>query len=406
MHICFCSPEWPPATAANGIVSYTSAIRNHLLAQGHDVSVLSHSRLYRGDGESVPVTPDTGETGMFPALKRKMQDRFNRRRGDMPAVGRMVAAQVRSANRIKPIDILEMEESFGWSDMVERQTGVKVVTRLHGPHFLNPASHRTSGQQRSDAQRCQAEGRAVRSARALTSPTRAIMEATCAEYGRPSGRLDAVIPNPVTLRPQKDRWRLAECDRDQLLMVSRFDYRKGADTMLAAFMRLLDMRPSLRLTLVGPDMGIQDSSSRTLHFDEYVRRNLPPHVRDRIDYLGKLPPDRIMKLRQRAFASIVASRFETFCYSLVESYAVGCPVISTDWPGSAEVLAHGKTGLSTPVADPEALARNLDRLLAHPDMAASMAENGIRFCHDNFSVEKVGAQMLSLYDAARREPSA
>jgi glycosyltransferase involved in cell wall biosynthesis len=53
----------------------------------------------------------------------------------------------------------------------------------------------------------------------------------------------------------------------------------------------------------------------------------------------------------------MSSRLEGFCNSVLEAFAVGVPVVSTRAGGLPEMVFDGETGLLTPVADPEALAR-------------------------------------------------
>jgi glycosyltransferase involved in cell wall biosynthesis len=399
VHICFCSPDWPPAGAANGIVSYVSVLRDYFMSQGHDVSVISHERIYRSNGAEIALFEQNDRRGAFMSLRDRISQRLDRYRGDLPGVGRLIAEQVNEAQSIAPIDILEMEESFGWSETVRRATGVPVITRLHGPFFLNPAVPRTPRQMRSDSQRCRAEGRAVRSARSLTAPTRAIMDAACAEYDRQRGALSAVIPNPISLSAENQRWSLQGCDPDHILMVGRFDYRKGADTMLLAFERLLERRPSSRLTIVGPDTGMEIAPGQSIDFETFAQSRLLPRTRERVTFLGKLGPDQIAKLRRNAYVTVIASRYEIFPYALFEGFAMGCPMICTDWPGSDEIIAHGHTGLVTPVGDPEAMANNLEWIFRHRDEAVQMAQSGLQNCRNSFCVETVGGQMLDFYRA-------
>lgn len=399
MHIGLCSPIWPPEQAANGIVSYVAAVRDHFVAQGHRVSILSEGRVISSEGSEATSRLSPPRRGSVADLVDRVSHRLGSGRGHLPAIGRKVAAEVAEAQRISAFDIIEMEESFGWSDLVQRRAGVPVVTRLHGPYFLSPVRSKIGEGTRPDRDRCRAEGRAVRSARTLTAPTRAIMAATCAEYERPSTSLSAVIPNPIQVVPEASAWRLDSCDPEHILMVGRFDYAKGADTMLMAFERLLERRPGARLTLVGPDNGIELTPGQKINFDAYARASLSSRTRERVVFTGKLPPARVAELRRTANVTVIASRRENFPYALLEGFAQGCPMISTDWPGSDEIIQHGRTGLLTPVGQPNPLAEQLDFLLGHPEVASRMAAAGRRRCAEAFSVETVGNQILDCYRA-------
>ena len=402
MHIALYSPIWPPAGAANGIVSYVSTVRDHLIGRGHRVTILSDGRLFPSRGVDVPLFAPIDTLGGIERLQRRISRRLDTFHGGLPGRGQLLAAQVEAAHRIDPIDIVEMEESFGWSDTVRRLTGIPVVTRLHGPHFLKPVKPRTVREKLNDLQRCQTEGRAVRSSLTLTAPTRAMMKVTCENYRRASRNCDVVIPNPIRPAPEENRWNLEDCDRKRILMVGRFDYWKGADTMLLAFERLLRRHPDAKLTLVGPRIGIETGPGQLAGFEDYARSNLSPETVRQIELTGTLTPAEIARLRQTAFVTVLASRVENFPYALLEGLAAGSPMLSTDWPGSDEIIRHGETGFLTPVGDPDALAERLAWMFDHPETAARVGEKGMRHCAATFSVETVGAQLIECYEATLR----
>ncbi len=399
VHIALYSPNWPPEGAANGIVSYVSTIRDHFIGKGHRVSVLSDGRLYTSDNRAIRLLPPMEQLGALERLKRRLARRADCLHGALPGMGRMLAAQLRAAHRIEPIDIVEMEESFGWSQTVQRLTRIPVITRLHGPFFLKPAKPRTPREHRSDLQRCASEGRAFRASRTLTAPTHAIMNVTCENYGRQLADRDAVIPNPISLAPESDRWSLAACDPNHILMIGRFDFWKGADTMLLAFDRLLQTHPQARLTLVGPKIGIETGPGQLADFEEFARTRLSPATAARVELTGTLTPFEIARLRQRAFVTVLASRMENFPYALLEGLAAGCPMLSTGWAGSDEIIGDGKTGFITPVGDPDAMAQRLAWLLDNPEMAAETGAAGLRHCAETFSIERVGEQLLQCHEA-------
>ena len=58
---------------------------------------------------------------------------------------------------------------------------------------------------------------------------------------------------------------------------------------------------------------------------------------------------------------------------MVESLAVGTPVIATDVGGVGEVVRDRVNGLLVPAGDPEALAAAIDRFFSEPALRASLA---------------------------------
>jgi glycosyltransferase involved in cell wall biosynthesis len=400
VHIGLCSPHWPPSRGANGIVSYVAEVRRHFLACGHDVSVVSEGNLIAADESSTPLAPRTSAGRALARAGESIAWRFDRSSGALAPLGRILAREVAAAHRIKPFDVFEMEESFGWCEMVGKAIDVPVVTRLHGPHIVKPVRTLTSVQRRSDEARCRAEARAVRASALVTSPTRAILDETCDKYGRGAGKLSLVIPNPIGMDPQAPRWKVEACEPGHILAIGRFDFWKGADTMLLAFDRLLQTRPDARLTMVGPDEGLETVPGEKVGFAQFAQGRLSPEARERITFTGKLSPAQIAPLRLRAMVQVCASRWESFPYVLLEGMAAGCPLVSTAWPAAGAVIVDGETGLLTPVADPQALAATLDRLLGDPALAARLGAAARRRCEDVFATEVVGKRLLELYAAA------
>jgi glycosyltransferase involved in cell wall biosynthesis len=185
-------------------------------------------------------------------------------------------------------------------------------------------------------------------------------------------------------------------------MVGRFDYAKGADTLLLAFEKLRRSHPEARLTLVGPKIGIETGAGKIASFEEFARANLSPKTAERIELTGTLNQDAIAHLRREAFVTVVASRSETFSYALVEGLAAGCPMLSTAWPASLEIIRDDHTGLLTPVGDADVMAMRLSWLFENPQTAAQIGENGLRHCARTFTVETVGERLLECYEATLR----
>jgi hypothetical protein len=364
-------------------------MRDFLLSQGHEVSVISDGHLHRSDG---PVHALDGPAPT-PSPVRRMTRRIDSLLSHHPFTARRIARHLRTAQRLVRLDLVEMEESFGWSLAAQQAGGLPVVTRLHGPHFLKPGVGGAT-QTMGDRLRAFAEGRAIRGARALTSPNGTVLEAARRRYGRVSPRAE-VIPNPVPNPAQN--WAAGACDPALILFVGRFDVLKGADTMLAAFDIVARRRRDARLILVGPDAGIPDAGGRLRCFDDYVREEIGEGARSRITFTGLLPPARIHALRAQASLTVVASRCENFPYAAVEAMAAGHPLISTAWTGSHEIISDGLSGWLVPVGDADALAARIEWVLDHPERAASVAAIGHDRCRRAYSIEAVGQKMERFY---------
>jgi glycosyltransferase involved in cell wall biosynthesis len=77
--------------------------------------------------------------------------------------------------------------------------------------------------------------------------------------------------------------------------------------------------------------------------------------------------DNVFGFIKNASAVVLASRFEGLPTILIESMALGTPLVSTDCPhGPSEILENGRLGALVPIGDPTALARAILFTLNNP----------------------------------------
>lgn len=82
---------------------------------------------------------------------------------------------------------------------------------------------------------------------------------------------------------------------------------------------------------------------------------------------------------------------------LIEAAACGRPIVGTDIPGCREVVQHGENGLLVPVNNVDALIDALKRLIENPALRKHMGTRGREIAMEEFSVEKVVRETLSVY---------
>ena len=140
---------------------------------------------------------------------------------------RALVRAVRRAQVERDIQVLEMEDAFGWARWVCRDTSIPICVRLHGPWFLNGAVQGCL-QDRVFRQRVRAEGQAISVAHTITAPSRDVLDRVRQFYrlALPDAR---VIPGTTPAVPADQRWRLENCDPKAVLFVGRFDRHKGGD---------------------------------------------------------------------------------------------------------------------------------------------------------------------------------
>ncbi|HMC15875.1 MAG TPA: glycosyltransferase family 4 protein [Albitalea sp.] len=393
MHIALVSPFWPMHLHPNGIVTYLTSLREELLRQGHRVSIIA--------GETPHDLADPGVHRITPSLSYRLRRRVERvldpRSAEVFAYGQAIAEVIRKLHRQHPVDVIEMEESFGWFAEVQR-LGVPLVVKLHGPAFLTLVEAEAAspfGQAKIER-----EGAALRQARFITSPSAAALDATFARFGI-ARRLGRVVPNPISVAGERALWNAAGCDPRTLLFVGRFDALKGGDVALLAFRRLLDHDPQLRLIFVGPDRGLSAANgAEPIGFDAFCAAHFDAGQRGRVDFRGAQPPAAIVALRTEAAVTIVTSRWDNQPATVLEAMIQACPVVAVDSGGVKELVQHGVTGWLASAGDLEQLTRHVLDALADPRRAGEIGRQGREFVLRRHALDKLGAETLSAYREA------
>lgn len=83
--------------------------------------------------------------------------------------------------------------------------------------------------------------------------------------------------------------------------------------------------------------------------------------------------------------------------ALLEAASSGRPIVTTDVPGCREIACDGDNGLLVDARNATALADALARLLADPELRERMGRRGRERVLNEFSQEKIVAQVLALY---------
>jgi glycosyltransferase involved in cell wall biosynthesis len=83
--------------------------------------------------------------------------------------------------------------------------------------------------------------------------------------------------------------------------------------------------------------------------------------------------------------------------ALIEAAACARPIVTTDVPGCREVVEHGKNGLLVPPRAPAALADALRTLTRDPALRLEMGRQGRERALAEFSLDRVVAATLAVY---------
>ena len=161
--------------------------------------------------------------------------------------------------------------------------------------------------------------------------------------------------------------------------------------MIEAFRRIAAQDPETRLTFAGPDDGVARPDGSMFHITEALAA-LPDAVRARIDYKGKLGKAEIADLRRSHGIALVASRYETFCYTAVEAMTHGMATVATAAGALPEIVRDMETGLLVPPEDPDAMAEACLRLIRDPGLAADLGARAHADVAERFAPATIARQ--------------
>jgi glycosyltransferase involved in cell wall biosynthesis len=378
-------------------VSYLGACVPALEVQGHAASLFSFSV---AGGTTAGGVYNLEQLRANRGLGARLLDRLAWLRGHDHGLTRKVChalvAAIRRAISERGVQLLEIEESFGWALSLRRRIPIPVVVRLHGPWFLNG---RANGHPIDAAfqTRVRNEGLGLRAADGVTAPSLDVLEKTRAYYGMALKQAE-VIPNSVPESPASMCWDPAQRQRHEILFIGRFDRHKGGDLIIDAFRQVLTRIPEARLRFVGGDLGVQDDSGKTWTIRDYTEDRIPGAWRSgQVDWLGRQPHANLFELRRTATLTVVCSRYEAFGLTATEAMSQGCPLVVTGAGALSEIVQDGVNGLVCRPDDPADLAEKLCCLTENPSLAERLGRQAAVDCRRRYNPDFLAARQAEYY---------
>ncbi len=198
---------------------------------------------------------------------------------------------------------------------------------------------------------------------------------------------DCIDSTPAEIEGLRRKWAIP-ADAWVLFTLGRLISLKGFGDLLEALARLpraIGGRPVvLLLAGSGPLEAELKAHAMRLGLD------------DRVRWLGwQDPPDAYFNL---ADIFVCPSRRETLGNVILEAWNHKLPVVSTNTPGAVELIEDGRTGMLTPIREPQALADRLEEMLnATANQRVAMGAAGREFLNARFGKTAIVNAYLALY---------
>ena len=186
-------------------------------------------------------------------------------------------------------------------------------------------------------------------------PSRFLVE-VLREFGIPA----TPVPNLVEL--DRFQYRVRDLLRPRLLSTRNMEGLYNVACTLRAFRLIQDRYPDASLTLVGT--GREEARLRALATTLGLRH---------VTFAGRVAHDAIAGYYADHDVYIQSPDIDNMPLSILEAFASGMPVVSTDVGGIPAILTHGQHGLLSPADDHAALAAHVIELLEAPARARALA---------------------------------
>lgn len=174
--------------------------------------------------------------------------------------------------------------------------------------------------------------------------------------------------------------------RPVLLSNRNLELHYGVDTVLKAFAMIQASLPDASLKVVGD--GSQREALRQLAKDLGLRN---------IEFKGQVDHSEAAALYNSADVYLNGSLIDNQPLSLLEAFACGLPVVTTNAGGIPDIVQHEVNGLMVSSRDEKAMADSVLRLLSEQALADQLVGAARVECR-KYSWEAVRDQWLDLYE--------
>jgi glycosyltransferase involved in cell wall biosynthesis len=120
-------------------------------------------------------------------------------------------------------------------------------------------------------------------------------------------------------------------------------------------------------------------------------------VADRIQFLGYV--ESVPSLLAALDVVVIPSLSDASPLISMEALALSVPVVASNVGGLPDVVVDGATGLLAAPGDTAGIARAVERLLADPPWAGSLASAGTQRVEERFTAERMVDGYLRLYSS-------
>ena len=392
MRVCFISRRFFPTVS--GMSVYAANLLRELVKNGVEVTLVSQ---YRSDelGKKVYGGGAPPEVDGVKVIGLELVGEQND--GDFETDIKRIVETVKREHAEKPFDILHAQYGYptGFAALqASRILNVPNIISIQGGdgHWVGVGCCKTH----RDAMRIVLEN-----ANEILIGSRSFA-AEVEENHRTDVSRFTIVPGAVDTNrfTQRTDWQAGKfIDKRQpvLLYHGRVDRRKGALDLVEAFAELLkeiEAKPQLIYSGIGPD----SEAVKTRVAELNITRN--------VQIIGYADYEKVPEIYRRADVFVSPTYAEGFSNTILEAMATGLAIVSTNAVGVVDCLRNGENGLLVAPGDVAELKNALREILTNHELRKYLARNALEECRNIYSWEKIGRQIVGIYERVKRQKPA
>ena len=193
---------------------------------------------------------------------------------------------------------------------------------------------------------------------------------------------NGVDPRFIIKKPKKTT--------NNIMFIGNLSAHKRVDFLIKTFFNLIFQNPkykSVRLTIVG---------QKTLFYPKInkIYQSFPSNIKKQIKFkFNVITTKQLTKEIDQCQFLVLPSIQESFGLVLIESWARGKPVITTNIPPLQELVTKSNGGLTFKIDNQDNLQKQLTKLLDHPKLCQQLGKNGLNYVKNNYTWPIVGQKI-------------
>lgn len=199
-----------------------------------------------------------------------------------------------------------------------------------------------------------------------------------------------VIPNIIDLSRFAPRNTGNDPDAPHIIVTRNLEPVYDIPMAIHAFAKVHQALPRSRMTIAGsgPLLAELQQLAQTLN------------VAEAIHFAGRIDNDQMAALYQSADLMLNPSKVDNMPISILEAFASGVPVVSTNVGGVPHLAQHDNSALLVESGDAKAMAAAILRLQQDPALRQTLCQNGLQQVRQ-YAWPVVRQQWLDLYNQLR-----